>query len=235
MSKIAIVQFDDRTDQEIGPMRVLVARNGDYADTYGYHHVFVRQFKKNVPPYWYKVYLVDEYLASGFDTVVWLDSDVVVHDFSIWIESFLANQEAFVFSGDLPIWKSSTPFNAGIFMCRGEFAKKLMKEWLLLYPPHLWTKKGNEWVCKDPRWSGPAYEQGSFTETLLPKYYGTPAFKQLPWKMLQNPYPLKESFTVHFQNTFRPNCMLYVHDLADMLGLSKRAEATIRAMIGAEG
>jgi len=69
MRKVAIVQFDDRSDQELGPMQVLIARNGDYAKMHGYHHEFLRQAEQHLPPYWYKVYLVEKYMRSGFDVV----------------------------------------------------------------------------------------------------------------------------------------------------------------------
>jgi hypothetical protein len=219
MSKVAIVQFDDRNDQDLGPLQVLIARNGDYAKAHGYHHVFTRRPETDVPPYWYKPHLVEKYLLSGFDVVVWLDSDAVVHDFSVPIESFFATGEAFVFSGNLPIWKAGSLFNSGIFFCKGEFGLKLMREWRSLYPAHLWEKRGTEWICKDSRWGGPAYEQGAFADHLLPKYRNDPVFRQLSWKTLQNPYPLKDAFTLHFQVNFRANCLLYVNELAEMFGV----------------
>jgi SEC-C motif/galactosyl transferase GMA12/MNN10 family len=226
MSNVAIIQFDDRSDQELGPLKALIARNGDYAKMHGYHHVFLRQTEKELPPYWYKVYLLEKYLSSGFDIAVWLDTDAVIHDLKTPIESFFAGNEAFVYSDNLPIWKSSYPFNSGILFCKGEFGRALMQEWLSLYPAHLWEKKENEWICKDSRWAGPAYEQGSFMDQLMPKYRSHPALRQLSWKKLQNPYPLKDAFTLHFQQSFRLNCLLYLNDLAEMFGLSGRpAEA----------
>jgi hypothetical protein len=219
MSDVAIVQFDDRNDQELGPLNVLISRNYDYAKEHGYHHVFVRQPEKDFPPYWNKVYLIEKYLSSGFDIVAWLDTDAVIHDFTISIESLFESREAFVFSNCLPIWKVGTPFDAGVFFCKGQFARDLMQEWRSLYPAHLWEKQGNKWVCRDNRWAGPAYEQGVFAEKLFPKYRSSPFFKQVSWKKLQNPYPLKDSFTLHFAQSFRINCFLYLNDLAEALEL----------------
>lgn len=221
MGKVAIVQFDNRNDQDLGMLEGLIARNSDYANMHGYHHAFERHAGKDVPVYWYKVDLIEKYLASGFDIVAWLDSDAVIHDLTISIDSLFEDNEAFVFSSDLPIWKSVSPFNAGVFFCKGEFARELMQEWRSLFPAHLWEKKGNEWICKDDRWAGPAYEQGTFAEKLLPKYRSSPAFKQVSWKMLQSPYPLKESFTLHFATRFRINCVLYLSDLGKTFGLSQ--------------
>jgi hypothetical protein len=217
MRRVAIVQFDDRPDQELGPLRVLISRNADYARMHGYHHAFARAPVRDVPPYWNKVYLVDKYL-SEFEIVAWLDSDAVIHDLTMPIESLFATNEAFVFSNALPVWGFDFPFCAGVFFCKGQFGREIVREWGSLYPAHFWEKRGTQWLCKDSRWAGPAYEQGVFIDEIYPKYRSNPAFKQLSWKKLQNPYPLKDAFTLHFPVQFRVNCLLYHHYLAETLG-----------------
>jgi hypothetical protein len=213
MSKVAIVQFDDRSDQELGPMRHLVARNAAYAAERGYSHAFIRNHDNDVPVFWHKVSLIERTLAEGFEYVAWLDTDAVVHDFSLAIESLFAGPEMMVFSGDLPIYPVPLPFNAGVFFCRGAGARGLMREWRALYPAELWRKQAGEWNFPDHVWAGPAYEQGCFAEKLLPKYAPTPALRALSWKRLQSPYPLPESLTLHFANMFRSNCILYLNNL----------------------
>jgi hypothetical protein len=118
-----------------------------------------------------------------------------------------------IFAGDLPIYPVPLKFNAGVFFCRGASARDLMREWRALYPSHLWRKTNGEWNFQEHVWAGPAYEQGSFAEKLFPKYAATPAFRQLPWKLLQSPYPLPDSLTLHFANMFRPNSILYLNAL----------------------
>jgi galactosyl transferase GMA12/MNN10 family len=213
MNRVAIIQFDDRSDSELGPMLHLVARNAAYARERGYHHAFVRDHDNNVPVFWHKVALIERYLED-FEFVAWLDTDAVIHDFGLTIEQLFNGPERMIFSADLPIYPVPLPFNAGVFFCRGIAARELMSEWRALYPAHLWRRQGGQWNFQDHVWAGPAYEQGSFAEVLFPKYAPTPAFRQLSWKMLQSPYPLPESFTLHFANMFRPNAILYLNMLA---------------------
>lgn len=213
MSKVAIVQFDDRSDEALGPLLNLVRRNEAYADERGYRHIFVRSHDNAVPVFWHKVSLIEQVLAEGFDHVAWLDTDAVVHDFTLSIENLFTGPERMIFSGDLPIYPVPLPFNAGVFFCRGEGARELMQEWRALYPSHLWRKTVGQWNFKEHVWAGPAYEQGSFAEKLIPKYAGATDFRRLSWRQLQSPYPVPESLTLHFANMFRPNCYLYLNAL----------------------
>jgi hypothetical protein len=211
--RVAIVQYDNRSGTGFLPLKLLIARNQAYAKLHGYQHFFC-QSEPSLPVYWYKVYLVHQYLSSGFDIVAWLDSDAVFHKFTIPIESLFENSEMFVFSSDLPVFAPPSPFNAGIFLAKGAFGLDLMGEWLSLYPADFWTKQDSQWVCKHPVWAGPAYEQGTFAEKLLPKYEDGPFLKRLPWEMLQNPYPIGESMTLHFPRFFRSNCYIYLTHMA---------------------
>jgi hypothetical protein len=215
MPRVAIVQFDDRPSENLGPLNALVARNALYARMHGYTHEFSRHLERDVPVYWNKIFLVDRFLNAGYDIVAWLDSDAVIHDFSVPIETLFEKDESFVFASDLPIYTQISPINAGVFFIKGDFGRALMREWLALYPAQLWKKIDGKWNYQDHAWAGAAYEQGSFAETLLPKYAGTPAFRQLSWKKLQSPYPQKDSFTLHFPNKLRMNCLLYLNQLKE--------------------
>jgi hypothetical protein len=212
MSKVVIVQFDDRSDEELGPLAHLVARNAAYAAERGYTHAFIRGHDNQVPVFWHKVALIERYLGEH-EFVAWLDTDAVVHDFQLDIEGLFTGPEMMVFSPDLPIYPVPLPFNAGVFFCRGERARALMQEWQALYPAHLWRKQAGAWNFQEHVWAGPAYEQGSFAEKLYSRYAGTPAFRSLSWRQLQSPYPLPESLTLHFANMFRPNSILYLNAL----------------------
>src|SRR5581483_10021283 len=125
MPRVAILQYDDRTDAQLGPLRVLVARNEEYAARQGYTHIFLRAPEKDLPPYWLKVHLIEKYLREGFDIVAWLDSDAVVHDRRLSIPALFEGEAAFVFAGEPPIWARLSPFNAGVFFCKGSFAQTL--------------------------------------------------------------------------------------------------------------
>ena len=209
MSNVALLQFDDRPDQALGPLVHLLARNAAYCAQRGYDHVFVRTHDNELPVFWQKVALIERQLETH-EFVAWLDTDAVVHDFSLSIENQFTGPEAMVFSGDLPIYPVPLKFNAGVFFCHGAAALGLMREWRALYPAHLWRKTNGQWNFQEHVWAGPAYEQGSFADKLLPKYAATPLLRQISWKLLQSPYPLAESQTLHFANMFRPNAFLYL-------------------------
>src|SRR5580704_5371669 len=171
MAKVAIVQFDDRPDEMLGPLPALVARNARYARMHGYTHEFGRHPEQDMPPYWNKIFLLQRVFQAGFDIVAWLDTDAVIHDFSLPIESLFEKDEGFIFAGDLPIYNRVSPINAGVLFFKGEFGRGLLAEWATLYPAHLWKKRADgKWDFEAHVWAGPAYEQGSFAEKLLPKY-----------------------------------------------------------------
>ena len=217
MGKVAIVQFDDRPDDKLGPLNVLRARNARYAKEHGYHYAFARQAERDIPHYWNKVFLTERVLSSGFDIVAWLDTDAVIHDFETPIEAFFPKDEGFVFAADLPIWKAvTTPFNAGVFFCRGDFGRMLLREWQSLYPANVWKKVDGKWNFTDHVWAGPAYEQGAFVDHLFRKYWASPAFKQMSWKILQSPYPQAETFSLHFPSHLRTNTLLYLQHLREI-------------------
>lgn len=205
--KIAIVQFDSRPPDALGFLAPLVLRNSHYAKQHGYEHFFVSRLGMDIPPFWAKPHVVMFYLKSGYDIVLWLDTDAVVHDLAMPVTRFFVGDEVFIYASDNPVWRS--PFNAGVFICKGIVALDLMLEWAALYQPDQWEKHENDWRCRDARWAGPAYEQGSFAINILPKYGQSGLFKQLPWEVLQSPFPVDNSFTLHFAERFKANIRVY--------------------------
>lgn len=205
--KIAIVQFDSRPPDALGFLAPLIVRNSHYAKQHGYEHFFVSRLGMDIPPFWAKPHVVMFYLKSGYDIVLWLDTDAVVHDLAMPVTRFFVGDEVFIYASDNPVWRSS--FNAGVFICKGIVALDLMLEWAALYQPDQWEKHENDWRCRDARWAGPAYEQGSFAINILPKYGQSGLFKQLPWEVLQSPFPVDNSFTLHFAERFKANIRVY--------------------------
>lgn len=201
---VAIVQFDNRNDEQLGWMRRLVDINVRYAKKHGYEHFFHRKIPFDVPPYWAKPWVIFDALERGFDMVLWLDSDAVVHDFDRTIESFFEGDELFIYTPDCSIW--SEPFNAGAFFVKKE-AKHIIEEWMTLYDSTMWNKENEQWHCLGS-WAGPAYEQGSFTKHLIPKYEKN--LKKIDWRILQNPYPIEETFVIHFAGQFRVVIQMYL-------------------------
>ena len=204
--KVAIVQYDSRNDQDLGAMGDLIKINADYAKKHGYEHIFGQDAYLNYPPYWAKIFFILDTIKKGFDIVLWLDSDAVVHDFDRTIESFFEGDELFVYSSDCGVWPEF--FNAGIFFVKQD-AKHIIEHWVSLYDETMWVKEPEYWRHCVGRWAGEAFEQGTFTDNLVPKY--TKELKKIDWKIIQSPYPIDESFIVHFAGRFRENAIMYVH------------------------
>ncbi len=118
--------------------------------------------------YWAKVFVTEYDLRSEYDIVMWLDTDAVIHNFDFRLTDLFLENEVFVFASDSPPWNG--PFNAGVFLCKGERERQLMEEWKSYYQPDLWFQENGKWICKSDQWSDAAYEQGAFYRNLLPKY-----------------------------------------------------------------
>jgi hypothetical protein len=166
--KVIIVQFDNRAESELGAFIDLANQNSECAKKYNYEYVFVKSINLKISPYWTKVFIVEHYLKYGYDIVMWLDTDAVIHNFDVKINELFTENEVFIFAPDSPPWHG--PFNAGVFICKGIRGQELMKEWMSYYPSDLWFESNGKWHCKSDKWSDSAYEQGAFYLNLLPKY-----------------------------------------------------------------
>jgi hypothetical protein len=179
---------------------------------HGYSHFFIRQIPIDVSIYWVKVYLIKQYLSEGFDAILWLDSDAVIHDFEFKLENFLDHD--MTISPDLPIWGHSEnykkSFNAGVFVCL-KSSIDIIKDWWDLYDANDWIKDDNgKWKCSiDCEYAGIAYEQGAFAYHLLPKFKDRINIIE-DCKVLQAPFPMKNTFICHFAAAFRCNYIAYL-------------------------
>lgn len=212
---VAIVQYDNRSNEALGTQYELVQINAAYAEKHGYTHIFCQDIDSDMVPWWGKVFAVLGAINNGFDIVLWLDSDAVVHDFNRTIESFFEADELIIYSSDHGIWPEF--FNAGVFFVKKE-AKHIIEEWTTFYNRDFFIKEHGHWKYCFDRWGGDAFEQGTFTKQLVPKY-GT-ALKKIDWKIIQSPYPIDASFVVHFAGEFRDNAKMYVH-LKPILSMQK--------------
>ena len=206
--RIAIIQFDNRPVGELGLMPFLVERNRDYAKRHGYDHFFLTQPVFDLPAYWQKPSLLKRFMDGGYDHVAWLDTDAVVHDLDRRIEGLFAGREAMVAAGDNPFWDA--PFNAGVVFARRETGGgELMGRWAALFPKAAWTRTEAAWVCRE-EWAGTSFEQGAFNTHLLETERDTGGLRLADWSELQSPFPLAQSFTLHFAGPFKANLPAYV-------------------------
>jgi hypothetical protein len=207
--KVAIVQFDNRADSELALYKRLIDKNSAYCRAKRYDHYFLRECGIDLPVYWLKPHIVGNFLERGYDIVLWLDTDAVIHNFDFSIESLFLNDDAVVFAPDNPGWDAK--FNAGVFACKGRTGLEIMKAWANLYPADHWQKIGEKWSCSRA-WAGSSYEQGAFSEQIIPRYQKH--LRCVSWQLLQSPFPLPGSFTVHFAGVFKNNIHCYVEPIA---------------------
>lgn len=205
--KVCVVQFDNRPAQDLGGMALLVHRNRDYAARHRYDYRFLNKAYYDLPVYWQKPSICRRLLEAGYDKVLWLDTDAVVHDPDRRIEDVFQGDEVMVGAGDNPYWTS--PFNAGVFLVRGSGGQDVMARWAGLFPAERWTRTESAWTCEE-EWAGPAYEQGAFNAGLLPELTASGALKLVDWRTLQSPFPIDGAFALHFAGPFKANLPAYL-------------------------
>lgn len=205
--RTAIVQFDNRPARELGPMPWLVRRNAAYAERHGYEHHFFDQAYFDLPVYWQKPSLVGRVLQLGFERVLWLDTDAVVHDLDRPLDSLVEGGESLVGAPDNPFWTS--PFNAGVFLATGPGAADVMQAWAGLFAGTAWRRTDTAWICEE-EWAGPSFEQGAFNAHLLEPLAASGQLRLADWRLLQSPFPHAGAFTLHFAGPFKANIPAYL-------------------------
>ena len=205
--KIAILQFDNRPIEKLGLMPLLVQRNAAYAARHGYEHHFVTAAPFDLPVYWQKPAMCRHVLQSGYDVVLWLDTDAVVHDLDRRIEDLFDGDERMVGAPDNPHWPQ--PFNAGVFAARGQGGAEMMARWAALFEGTAWERTQTAWVCNG-EWAGADFEQGAFNARLLTEVQASGALRIADWRVLQSPFPVDGAFTLHFAGPFRANLPVYL-------------------------
>lgn len=209
--KVTILQFDNRPEAVRAPLGHLLMRNRTYAERHGYQHIFLSQIDADLPVYWLKPHFIRQRLEAGDDIVVWIDTDAVVHDLDRRVESLIEGGETMVAAPDNPLWGS--PFNAGVMIVTAKGGIALMDRWLALFAGTAWTRTPTAWVCDD-EWAGPSYEQGALTLHLLPELTASGQVRLIDWRILQSPFPVEGTFTLHFAGVFRPNIPVYLQTVS---------------------
>ncbi len=188
----AVLQFDDRPLSTT--FEKLQAQVKQYCSLHHYDHIFIKE-SEDIPPYWQKVHLAKTLLEKKqYKGVLWLDTDAVIHDMKKPIDSFLKEGKSFYYSPDSPKWSSN--FNAGVWMVvDNPDGHMIMDEWMKEYKKASWKKHNGQWKSLG-QWAGETYEQGSFSNKILPKHKDK--LERLPWQVLQSDFPEENSFTLHF-------------------------------------
>jgi len=172
--RVIIFQFETRNDKYLNAYMNDVKK---YAEKHGYE--YIRPTDNTISPYWKKVKLVLDKLASTDENTIiaWIDSDSYIAKKDMKIEDFVKEHGSVAFLGskDIPDWQpGKDSFNAGnFFVVNKPIAKEMFADWFALYNPAdwKWDDAKKSFVTKMV-YAGDAYEQGSFQKKILivPKY-----------------------------------------------------------------
>jgi hypothetical protein len=199
----AIVQYDDRLIDE--NTQFLIDKNKEYCKKYNYEYFFIND-KIELPSYWAKVKLANDYLQTGkYNGILFMDSDSTIHNHNITIEEIVIENKSFYMATDRIGWNS--PFNAGVFIVlNDQNGKSIMNDWMQLYNIELykfWEKKNNKWITNG-EWAGNFYEQGSFINKILPKYKDS--IFTVEWTFFQSVFSdinNNKKFIFHFSGHYK--------------------------------
>ena len=191
-TKWAIVQYDDRRMTNVD--NALTERNKYYANKWGHDYILRTEGYDDMPPYWRKVFLVKEVLNTGkYKGVLWLDTDAVVYNLEIDINTLVEEGKHMYFSTDIA--QAPDSFCAGVwFVLNTTIGKEIMEKWVEKYDKSAW-RKNNKWRT-DNEWAGVKYEQGAFNKYLIATY--EPHLKHLDKNLINALSPEKGTFICHF-------------------------------------
>ena len=161
-NKIAIITFENRKDSEYIDLH---NKNvSAYCDKWKYTYLFYDQCVHNI--YWCKMYLVLDALKSGnYDYVMWMDSDSIIKNPNISIDSIVNKYSSDIF---VNIDNGDTVYCAGIFIIKNSpIGIKYIEDCI----------KQNTEKCLTTNnklkglWAGLCYEQGVMNQLIFDKYY----------------------------------------------------------------
>lgn len=170
-NKIAIITFENRTN-----LAYVDAHNknvSSYCDKWNYDYLFYNQCMHNV--YWCKMHLVLDALKSKkYDYVIWMDSDSIIKNKSISIDSIVNAYSSDIFIGI----DGFTAFCAGVFIIKNSpNGIKFMNQCIEL--ENNCNQQENSLVNTEEKtntelkgfWAGLCYEQGIMNKLIFDEYY----------------------------------------------------------------
>ena len=160
--KIAIVTYESRNYDYIQKHNTNIQ---NYCDKWKYTYLFHDKCDYNV--YWCKLYIVLDTLKSNkYDYVMWLDSDTIIKNNEISINSIVNKYKSDIFTTVDGI----SVYNAGVFIIKNtKIGISYLTDCIAKY---------NSGVCYNPdnsglkgNWAGVCYEQGTMNKLIFNKYY----------------------------------------------------------------
>ena len=170
-SDTLIIQIDTRSKQELANYKVttktgeqvaanytaLMRINANYAAHHGYDYQYYQDVSNQIPPYWIKVFQVNEVLmsnASDYKYILYIDTDAVIQhsSFNKSIHSFFDNkpQASFMFANEPNTNKFYA--NTGVWMLKKTPETiKMMNAWsgqLAMHYISAWTYRNDSSQCQ---------------------------------------------------------------------------------------
>ena len=204
-NRILIITFDNRPNIEY--IKLHNKNLQDYCNKWGYEYQYYNTCEYNV--YWCKIYLVLQLLNTNkYDYIMWLDSDTIIKNPNIELNSIINNYHSDIFIGHD---KNNylTILNAGVFIIKNsDIGKTFLKDCI---------KSFNKKKCLETNlgklngmWAGICYEQGIMNLLIINKYYNHTTL--LPDYLINNSYECKnEVFIMHLYGATeqeRKNCFI---------------------------
>jgi GR25 family glycosyltransferase involved in LPS biosynthesis len=220
----ALIQYDNRPIPD--HYKKLIEVNKEYCKHHGYHHIFKSE-PYDLPHWWIKVKICKELLESDkYSGVMWLDTDAVIYDCSINLDTFTNDKIIdFFIAKDPPAWGG--PINAGVWIVKNtEIGKNIMRDWFSHYDKTKWIKNNNiqkssdkpdaqKWINEklslawyinpklsehEQKWAGINFEQGALYEKTIQNSEFKNNIKILPNIVLSNwvADKSKGTFTLQF-------------------------------------
>lgn len=160
---ILVVTFDNRKSDMLDIHNNNVSQ---YCHIHNYTYIYLDEYKTdlNLPIYWKKIQVVQGFLnSSEYDYVMWMDSDTIILDNNIRIESMINDKDSIYIGTDdnRSLEDQYIGANAGVFIIKNdEYGKGFLNECINNYINNTKCKDKNGNYSLGSKWGGECYEQG---------------------------------------------------------------------------
>ena len=161
-NKFAIITYENRKDSEY--INLHNKNVSEYCKKWNYEYLSYDKCEHNV--YWCKMYLVLDALKSGkYDYVLWLDSDTIIKNPNISLDSIANKYSSDIF---VNVDHGNSVYCAGVFMIKNSLI-------VIGYLENCIKRNTNKCLTNKNSlkgfWAGLCYEQGIMNELIFETYY----------------------------------------------------------------
>lgn len=170
--KILFLTFDNRNNENF--VKIHNENIKSYCDKYNYEYKYYSECNKNI--YWCKIYLMlDELKTNKYDYIIWLDSDTIINNFNIDINTIvnMYTDDIFISYQNDFNWYTNKTLNAGIFIIKNSLIGiQFLEDCINTFEN---KKCLNEDNSLKGIYAAMCYEQGIMNNLIFKKYYNNTA------------------------------------------------------------